>query len=522
MTLFGIPILTLVTFSPLAGVLLLLFVDRERHGLAKWIALATSFAVFLISLPLWWWYDPAGADFQFVEQVPWISAWGADYHLGMDGISLLLVLLTTLLTWISILSAWTAVDKHVREFMITILLLEVGMNGVFLALDVFLFYVFWEVMLFPMYFLIGVWGSERRLYAAIKFVVYTMTASVLMLVAILSLYYLNYRATGAFTFNLQEWYKLRVGLPAQYWLFAAFALAFAVKVPMFPLHTWLPDAHVEAPTAGSVILAGVLLKMGTYGFVRYAMPLFPQATIAALPCLIGLSVAGIVYGALVCMVQPDMKKLVAYSSVSHLGFVMLGLFALNLQGVQGGLLQMINHGVSTGGLFLLVGMIYERRHTKAIAEFGGLIRVMPIYAVLSLIIVLSSIGLPSLNGFVGEYLILVGAFQNWPVAAVLSASAVILAAVYLLWMYQRVFFGKITNPANLHLKDLPLREIVVLAPLIVLIVWIGVYPQPFLSRLEPASARFIAAMDAGRQTALAPEADRKLAEPPAAELAATR
>jgi NADH-quinone oxidoreductase subunit M len=521
MTLFGFPILTLVTFSPLAGVLLLLFVDRERHELAKWIALISSFAVFLISLPLWWWYDPAGPDFQFVEQVPWITAWGVEYHLGLDGISLLLVLLTTLLTWIAILGSWTAVGKHVREFMITLLLLEVGMTGVFLALDVFLFYVFWEVMLFPMYFLIGVWGSERRLYAAIKFVVYTMTASVLMLVAILFVYYLNYRATGAFSYNLLDWYKLRVGLPAQYWLFAAFAVAFAVKVPMFPLHTWLPDAHVEAPTAGSVILAGVLLKMGTYGFVRYAMPLFPQATIAALPWLIGLSVAGILYGALVCMVQPDMKKLVAYSSVSHLGFVMLGLFALNLQGVQGGLLQMINHGVSTGGLFLMVGMIYERRHTKAIAEFGGLIRVMPVYATLSLIIVLSSIGLPTLNGFVGEYLILVGAFQNWPVAAVLSASAVILAAVYLLWMYQRVFFGKITNPANLPLKDLPFREVVVLAPLIALIVWIGVYPQPFLSRMEPASRRFIAVMETGQQAA-GTRAETAPAQSPVEKLAASR
>ena len=491
MTILGFPILSLIIFSPLLGVLLLLFVDRERSELAKWIALLASGVTMLISLPLYFAFDIDGPAFQFVERVSWISAWGVEYHLGMDGISLFLVLLTTLLTFISVLSAWTAVTKNVREFMITMLLLEVGMNGVFVALDVFLFYVFWELMLFPMYFLIGVWGSERRLYAAIKFVVYTMSASVLMLVAILTLYYLNYQSTGELTFSLLEWYKLRVGFPAQYWLFAAFALAFAVKVPMFPFHTWLPDAHVEAPTAGSVILAGVLLKMGTYGFVRFAMPLFPVATHAFLPYLIGLAVIGILYGALVCMVQPDMKKLVAYSSVSHMGFVMLGLFALNFQGVQGGLLQMLNHGVSTGGLFLLVGMLYERRHTKAIAEFGGLMKVMPIYATFFLIFVLSSIGLPGLNGFVGEYLILVGAFQVEPVAAVLAAFAVILAAIYLLWMYQRVFFGKITNEANAGLKDLPLREILVLAPLVVLIVWVGVYPKPFLDRMEPAALRLI-------------------------------
>jgi len=354
-----------------------------------------------------------------------------------------------------------------------------------------LFFAFWEVMLFPMYFLIGVWGSERRLYAAIKFVVYTMSASALMLVAILVMYFQHYSQTGVLTFNVLEWYKTDVGLPLQYWLFAAFALAFAVKVPMFPLHTWLPDAHVEAPTAGSVILAGVLLKMGTYGYIRFAMPLFPEAAQVAIPYLMALSVAGILYGALVCMVQPDMKKLVAYSSVSHLGFVMLGLFALNAQGVQGSVLQMLNHGISTGGLFLVVGMIYERRHTKAIAEFGGLMKVMPRYAAFFLVIVLSSIGLPSLNGFVGEYLILLGTFQVSPEAAVLSASAVILAAVYLLWMFQRVFFGEITRPANQGLRDLSLREMVVLLPLIFFIVMIGVYPKPFLSRIETSVNHFI-------------------------------
>ncbi|MBI4083619.1 MAG: NADH-quinone oxidoreductase subunit M [Candidatus Lambdaproteobacteria bacterium] len=503
MTILGLPILSFVIFFPMAGVLLLLFVDRERAELAKWVALVASGITFLISLPLFYGFDEAATGFQFVERAAWIPAWGAEYQLGLDGISLFLVLLTTLLTFLSILGSWTSVQEHVREFLICLLLLEVGMTGVFVALDMFLFFVFWEVMLFPMYFLIGVWGSDRRLYAAIKFVVYTMSASALMLVAILVTYYLHYRASGRLSFSLLDWYTLQVGLPAQYWLFAAFALAFAVKVPMWPFHTWLPDAHVEAPTAGSVILAGVLLKMGTYGFLRFAMPLFPQATEAAIPFLIGLSVIGILYGALVCMVQPDMKKLVAYSSVSHLGFVMLGLFALNLQGVQGSVLQMLNHGVSTGGLFFLVGMIYERRHTKAIAEFGGLIRVMPIYAAFMLIFVLSSIGLPSLNGFVGEYLILLGAYQVSPIAAILSASAVIVAAVYLLWMYQRVFFGVISNAKNLTLRDLPLREVAVLVPLVVLILWGGIYPKTFLGKTEASVAGFLKRVRIERQTAQA-------------------
>ncbi len=511
MTLLGVPILTAIVFFPLAGVLLLLFVDRSAEELAKWITLLVSAATFVLSLPLYWAFDPGATAFQFVEQVPWIPAWGVEYHLGLDGITLFLVLLTTLLTVISVAGTWRQIEHHTREFMISLLLLEVGMTGVFVSLDVFLFFVFWEVMLFPMYFLIGVWGSERRLYAAIKFVVYTMSASALMLVAILAVYIYNYRTTGAFSFNVEDWYRLSIGLPAQYWLFAAFALAFAVKVPMWPFHTWLPDAHVEAPTAGSVILAGVLLKMGTYGFIRFAMPLFPAAFQAAAPLLLLLSVIGILYGALVCMVQPDMKKLVAYSSVSHLGFVMLGLFALNAEGVQGSVLQMLNHGVSTGGLFLVVGMIYERRHTKAIAEFGGLMRVMPIYATLFLIIVLSSIGLPSLNGFVGEYLILIGAFRVSPVAAILAASAVILAAVYLLWMVQRVFFGEVTNPKNEHVRDLNWREVAVLAPLILFIVWIGVYPKPFLSKLETSVGHFIQLVQTepgARDALLAP---RKLA-----------
>ena len=491
MTILGIPILTLVIFFPLAGVLLLLFVGRDSGELAKWVALITSGATFLVSLPLFFAFDSATTQFQFVERIPWIVSWGVDYHLGLDGITLFLVLMTTLLTVVAVAGTWSQTTRHVREFMISLLLLEVGMNGVFVSLDVFLFFVFWEVMLFPMYFLIGVWGSERRLYAAIKFVVYTMSASALMMVAILAMYFYNYRATGVFTFSLLEWYQLDLLIEVQYWMFAAFALAFAVKIPMCPFHTWLPDAHVEAPTAGSVILAGVLLKMGAYGFIRFALPLFPGATTEFLPWLIGLSVVGIIYGALVCMVQPDMKKLVAYSSVSHMGFVMLGLFALNDQGVQGGILQMINHGISTGGLFLVVGMIYERRHTKSIAEFGGLMRGMPIYATLFLVIVLSSIGLPGLNGFVGEYLILVGAYQVNKTAAIIAASAVILAAVYLLWMFQRVFFGEVTNPKNEGTPDLNWREVSVLAPLIFLIVWVGVYPSPFLEKIETSASHFI-------------------------------
>ena len=523
MTLLGVPLLSLIVFLPLAGVVLLFAVNRNAAELAKWIALVASAVTFVVSLALLWGFDPQATGFQFVERHAWIPAWGADYHLGLDGISLFLVLLTTLLTWVAVLGTWHAVDRHVREFMATLLLLEVGMNGVFVSLDMFLFYVFWEAMLFPMYFLIGVWGSERRLYAAIKFVVYTMTASVLMLVAILAVYYRTaspaYTASGGHTFNLLEWYRLGIGLPAQYWFFAAFALAFAVKVPMFPFHTWLPDAHVEAPTAGSVLLAGVLLKMGTYGFIRFAMPLFPLAVQAALPYLIGLSIVGIVYGALVCMVQPDMKKLVAYSSVSHLGFVMLGLFTLNAQGVQGSVIQMVNHGISTGGLFLIVGMVYERRHTKAIAEYGGLIKVMPRFAVVSVIVVLSSIGLPSLNGFIGEYLVLLGAFQVNPWYAAVAATGVILAAVYLLWMVQRVYFGPLTNAKNEGLSDLSLRELAVMAPIVLFIVWIGVYPGPFLSRTETSVGQFIRQVNSGMHANAGPGFPAAALRPPAQPVA---
>ncbi len=392
---------------------------------------------------------------------------GISYHVGVDGISVLLVLLTTFLTPLTLLSAWHAIESRWKEFAITMLLLETGMIGVFVALDLFLFYVFWEAMLIPMYLIIGIWGGSNRVYAAIKFVLYTLAGSLLMLVAILALYFRHGAATGTYTFDLPilAQFILPAGR-AQNLLFLAFALAFAIKVPMFPFHTWLPDAHVEAPTAGSVILAGVLLKMGTYGFLRFCLPLFPNASLLFTPWIFALAVIGIIYGAWVSTVQPDIKKLVAYSSVSHLGFVVLGLFTLTPQGLVGGIIQMINHGLSTGALFLMVGMLYERRHTRLIAEFGGLWKVVPALSVLFLIVCLSSVGLPGLNGFVGEFLILLGAFQVDRTAAVLATSGIIFAAVYLLWMYQRVIFGVVTKEANRRLPDLSVREWAILLPIL--------------------------------------------------------
>ena len=419
---------------------------------------------------------------QFKVQKSWIPELGISYQLGIDGISLWLVLLTTFLTPICVLAAWRSIEKGTSGFMISLLMLETGMLGVFCALDLFLFFVFWESMLIPMYLLIGVWGGKRRIYATVKFVLYTMAGSALMLVGILYLYFQNDNS-----FDLMTLYDKAGVLPHQRLLFLAFFIAFAIKVPLFPFHTWLPDAHVEAPTVGSVILAGVLLKMGTYGILRFCIPLFPEGTVAFTPLISKLAVISIIYGALVAMVQPDLKKLVAYSSVSHLGFVVLGLFALNSQGVQGGIIQMVNHGLSTGALFLLVGMIYDRRHTRMIADYGGLAKCMPIFATIFLIVTLSSIGLPGLNGFVGEFMILLGSFISGAfskVHAVLAATGVILAAVYMLWMFQRVMFGKLDKPENQALKDLNLREVIVLLPILLFIVWIGVYPKPFLSRIE--------------------------------------
>ncbi|HET7007058.1 MAG TPA: NADH-quinone oxidoreductase subunit M [Candidatus Binatia bacterium] len=477
--------LTVLLAIPVIGAAALLFLPRRQSAGLFTVALATSAIAFLWSLKIFEGFDGTNGEMQMVERMAWMPAVGIQYIIGIDGISIFLVLLTTFLMPLALLASWSVRDK-VKEYLIFMLLLETGMLGAFLALDLVLFYVFWEVMLVPMYFLIGVWGGTRRVYAALKFVLFTMSGSLLMLVAIIYLATRHAQVTQVLTFNVLQLYDLHLPMEQQFWLFLAFALSFAIKVPLFPFHTWLPDAHVEAPTAGSVILAGVLLKLGTYGFLRFAMPLFPEAAIALLPYLIALSVIGIIYGAVVAMMQSDIKKLVAYSSVSHLGFVMLGLCALNLQGVQGSLYQMLNHGLSTGALFLMVGMIYDRRHTRLIAEFGGLWKQMPIFSVLLLVVTFSSIGLPGLNGFVGEFLILLGSFNVAPRWTALAATGVILGAIYMLWMIRRVLFGPLSNPENQKLQDLNGREILILAPMIFLIVYMGVYPQPFLHVMQPA------------------------------------
>jgi NADH-quinone oxidoreductase subunit M len=485
----SLPIVSLVTFLPLAGALLLLCAGRCRETTLRHLAFGVSLLTFLGSLVLYRDFQLNVPEMQFAERAPWIPWLGVEYHVGVDGLSLLLVLLTTFLSAIAILASHTAISTAVRGYLVCLLLLETGMLGVFVSLDLVLFYVFWEGMLIPMYFLIGIWGGPRRVYAAVKFFLYTMAGGVLMLVGILALYFLSgARPGGEATFDLLRLTGLPLPFETQSWLFLAFATAFAIKVPMVPFHTWLPDAHVEAPTAGSVILAGVLLKMGTYGFLRFALPLFPDAARAFAPLFSWLAILGILYGALVSMVQTDLKKLVAYSSVSHLGFVVLGIFALTTQGVGGAILQMINHGLSTGALFLLVGVLYERRHTRMIADFGGLARVLPVFTAVFLLVTLSSIGLPGLNGFVGEFLILLGTFRVSPLHAVLATSGIILAAVYMLWMFQRVMFGPLTHEANRHLPDLSPRELLTLVPILALIVWIGIYPQPLL-RVTEASVR---------------------------------
>ena len=516
----GLPLLSIITYIPLAGAIMIMvfgMLGMRRAKTVAWFAFVVTIVDFLASLLLIPNFDKGKYAVQFVEKVPWIESLGVQYYFGVDGISILLVLLTTFLGMWAVLSSFSAIQERVKEYYVFMLLLQTGMLGVFFSLDLFLFYVFWEVMLVPMYFLIGVWGGARKLYAAIKFFLYTLAGSVLMLLAILTLVIMYHRATGEMTFELFKLYTLDLPIGIEKWVFLAFFVGFAIKVPMFPFHTWLPDAHVEAPTAGSVILAGVLLKMGTYGFVRFSLPLFPEALSVFLPWMILLAVVGIVYGALTAMMQPDMKKLVAYSSVSHLGFVMLGVFALNPLGVQGGILQMINHGLSTGGLFLLVGLIYERRHTRMIAEFGGISKRMPIYAALFMIITLSSIGLPVLNGFIGEFTILMGAFKSlWmnqiygltvavpglnpflnilpealahPVSKLmmlLATSGIVLGAAYMLWMYQRVMFGKLENPKNEDLEDLNFREIMTLVPIVIMCFWIGIYPTTWTSFMDKA------------------------------------
>ncbi len=484
------PLLSLITFLPTVGALGLIFVPRRRQALIFWGALGISVVTFLISLKLYTSFELGMGEVQFVEEAAWIPSLGIQYKLGIDGISLFLVLLTTFLTPIAILAS-SGIAHRMKEYMLVMLLLETGMIGVFVALDLVLFYVFWEVTLIPMYFIIGIWGGPRRIYATIKFVLYTMAGSLLMLVAIIAVALLHVRAGGGLTFDLHALINTDMPFSIQSWLFLAFALAFAIKVPLFPFHTWLPDAHVEAPTAGSVILAGVLLKMGTYGFLRFALPLFPDASLAFLPWISGLALVGIIYGAWVAMVQPDLKSLVAYSSVSHLGFVVLGIFALNGEGVSGAILQMVNHGLSTGALFLLVGMIYERRHSRMIADFGGLFRGIPFFAGTFLVITLSSIGLPGLNGFVGEFLILLGTFRVHPVFGIVAVTGIIWAAWYMLGMIRRVLFGPVTHPENAGLSDLTWTERVVLIPILVLVVWIGVYPNPFLRRMEASVERVI-------------------------------
>jgi len=492
-------LLTLVTFFPMLGVILLLFVPKKQHDTIRGVTLIIAFITLLISILIYAAFDPLASGMQFEVNEPWVTSLGINYHMGIDGISLLLIVLTTVLTVLCVIASWRSITHGVKGFYISLLMLTSGMIGVFCSLDLFLFYVFWEVMLIPMYFIIGVWGGPRRVYAAIKFVLFTMFGSLLMLVALLYVYFQYQAFSGEFTFDLMKIIAAPpLSFQEQLWLFGAFALAFAIKVPLFPFHTWLPDAHVQAPTVGSVILAGVLLKMGTYGFLRICIPVFPDATVAYLPYICILALIAIIYGALVSMVQRDIKSLVAFSSVSHMGFVMLGLFTLNMHGVEGSVLQMLNHGISTGALFLIVGMIYERRHTRLIEDFGGLAKVMPVFATFFMIFTLSSIGLPLTNGFVGEFLILLGAYKLNPVYAIVAASGVILAACYMLWMYQRVFFGKVTNPENQKLTDLTARERLVLIPLILFVFWIGIYPLPFLERIEPAVKQTLSYVEAAQ------------------------
>jgi NADH-quinone oxidoreductase subunit M len=483
-------VLTALLAWPVFAALVVLLVPPRW---AKHVAFAASLVEFALSVPLWWTFAPDGGV-QYLLDLPWIPAWGIRYTVGLDGISLFLVLLTTFLVPLSVLGSYSYITTRERGFYALLLVLTSGMVGVFVALDLFLFYVMWEVMLIPMYFIIGVWGGERRLYAAIKFFIYTFFGSLLMLVAILALVYVVGQRTGVYSFSYTHLTAHLGGLGTlAYWLFAAFFLAFAIKVPMFPFHTWLPDAHVEAPTAGSVILAAVLLKMGTYGFLRFAVPLFPAVALdpAVQRIIVTLSLIGIVYGGLVAMVQPDFKKLIAYSSVAHLGFVMLGIWALTLQSVQGALMVMINHGISTGALFFLVGMLYERRHSRLIESFGGIAKVVPMLAAVLTIVALSSIGLPATNGFVGEFLVLLGVFRTYPLAAITASAGVIIAAMYLLPALQRVIYNPLDKGVNEKLADLTPREIAVLAPLVACILWIGVYPQPILRRMEPAARHFI-------------------------------
>lgn len=487
----GFPILSTLIFLPIAGAALLLLIPRAKESLAKWVGLLVSIAAFILSIPLFTNFDKATHLMQFAERHKWIPSWNITYYLGLDGISVLFVLLSTLITILCVLISWNSIKTKVKEFYISILIMEGAMIGVFCSLDFMLFYLFWEAMLIPMYLLIGVWGGPNRIYAAVKFFLYTLVGSVLMLVGIIVLYFYAGR-----TFDILELMTKTYPYQMQFWLFWAFFAAFAVKVPMFPVHTWLPDAHTEAPTAGSVILAAVLIKMGAYGFLRFSLPILPEASKAMTPVMLTLSVIAIIYGAVICLAQTDLKRLIAYRSVSHMGFVTLGIFALNLQGMEGGILQMINHGVVTGALFLSVGAIYDRTHTRQIADYGGVASVMPVYATAFMIFTLASIGLPATNGFIGEFLIILGAFTASQWAGVLAATGIIIGAGYMLWLYQRVFFMGV-NSKVAGLTDIDAREIVTLLPMVLLIFWIGIYPNTFLGFMHESVKHLLERVNSG-------------------------
>jgi len=501
-------LLSFILFTPFVGALFLLVFQKDQEEQIRFFGLDISVITFIITLIVYSKFEVLNPNFQFVQKIPWISNLNISYHVGVDGLSMLLLLLTTFITPLTLLSSWKSIKKNIKEFTIFMLLLEVGMVGVFVSLDLFLFYIFWEAMLIPMYFIIGIWGGPRRIYASVKFFIFTMFGSLLMLVAIIWLAVSAGGVVGHFTTDIVELYSIGPAAAKNYqnWMFLAFALSFAIKVPLFPLHTWLPDAHVEAPTAGSIILAAVLLKMGTYGLIRFCLPLFPEAAMTFAPYISVLAIIGIIYGALVAMVQKDMKKLVAYSSVAHMGFIVLGIFAMTQESVQGAIIQMVNHGLSTGALFFLVGVIYERTHTREISEYGGIAKIVPVFAAALMIASLSSIGLPGLNGFIGEFLILLGAFKS-PVLnswwyTVFAASGVIFAAVYLLWMYQRVVFGEVKNPKMKELTDMTPREIFIFAAMAVFIVWIGIYPNTFLKVSDKSTAKLILQVNTPSQVTL--------------------
>ena len=497
----GFPILSTLIFLPVAGAALLLLINRSKEDLVKWVSLGISIITFLVSLLLFTNFDKTTHLMQFTERHAWIPVWNINYSLGLDGISVLFVLLSTLITILCILISWNSIKMKVKEFYISLLFLEGAMIGVFCSLDFMLFYIFWEAMLIPMYLLIGVWGGPNRIYAAIKFFLYTLVGSVLMLVGIIVLYFYAGR-----TFDIVELMTKTYPYHMQLMLFWAFFAAFAVKVPMFPVHTWLPDAHTEAPTAGSVVLAAVLIKMGAYGFLRFSMPILPEASKAMTPVMIGLSVIAIIYGGVICLAQTDLKRLIAYSSVSHMGFVTLGIFALNTQGMEGGILQMINHGIVTGALFLSVGAIYDRTHTRQIADYGGVASVMPVYATMFMVFTFASIGLPATNGFIGEFLIILGGFAASQLAGVLAATGIIIGAGYMLWLYQRVFFME-TNPKVSGLTDIDAREIMTLLPMVILIFWIGVYPDTFLGYMHASVSHLLERVNTGSGQAIATATD---------------